>query len=45
MADFQCGECGYKFKNNKVPERCPYCSFEGSVRSAKSAQDFLDESV
>ena len=43
MIDFECRSCGYKFKNAKMPPRCPYCSKEGSVGLRKNAQDLLDE--
>ncbi|MBI2657588.1 hypothetical protein HYX08_02730 [Candidatus Woesearchaeota archaeon] len=45
MMDFECRSCGYKFKNAKMPQRCPYCSKEGGVGFRKTAQDLLDETL
>ncbi len=44
MEALECSACGYKFKSPKKPNRCPYCSKEGSVHPVKTAQDYLDES-
>lgn len=43
MLDLECRSCGYKFKNVKIPQRCPYCSKESSVGMRKTAQDLLDD--
>jgi len=43
MAGLECANCRYKFKRPDVPERCPYCGTQGSVRTIKTAQEFLDE--
>ncbi|MBS3105745.1 hypothetical protein J4234_05805 [Candidatus Woesearchaeota archaeon] len=43
MLDLECRNCGFKFKKDKVPPRCPYCSHEGKVGFRKTAQDLLDE--
>ncbi len=43
MMDLECRKCGFKFRKEKIPNRCPYCSKEGSVGSLKTAQDLLDE--
>ncbi|MBI2558116.1 hypothetical protein HYW20_02230 [Candidatus Woesearchaeota archaeon] len=45
MLDLQCRGCGFKFKKDKIPARCPYCSKEGDVGLVKSAQDWIDEST
>ncbi len=45
MMDLECRSCGFKFKNVKVPPRCPYCSKENSVGTLKMAQDLLDETL
>ena len=45
MLDLECKSCGFKFKKEKIPPRCPYCSKEGAVNFAKTAQDFLDETM
>ena len=45
MLELECRSCGYKFKNAKMPARCPYCSTEGAVGLRKSAQDLLDETL
>lgn len=45
MLDLECRQCGYKFMKQKIPARCPYCSKEGAVGLAKTAQDLLDETV
>ena len=45
MIDFECRNCGFKFKLVKIPPRCPYCSKEGSVGLLKTAQDLLDETL
>lgn len=28
MANYKCGNCGFKFKSSLEPRRCPYCSKE-----------------
>lgn len=43
MIGLECRACGYKFTKDKIPARCPYCSKEGKVGMAKTAQDLLDE--
>lgn len=43
MVDLECRNCGYKFRKEKIPPRCPYCSKEGAVGHLKTAQDLLDE--
>jgi|GEM_PF-2525627 Zn finger protein HypA/HybF involved in hydrogenase expression len=43
MLDLECRSCGYKFKNAKIPARCPYCSREAAVGLRKTAQDLLDD--
>ena len=45
MLDLECRKCGYKFRKEKIPARCPYCSKEGSVGLLKNAQDLLDETL
>ena len=45
MMDLECRSCGFKFRKEKVPVRCPYCSKEGSVGLLKSAQDLLNETL
>lgn len=45
MIDFECRNCGFKFRQEKKPLRCPYCSKEGSVGLLKTAQDLLDETL
>jgi len=45
MLDLECRNCGYKFRNVKIPNRCPYCSKESSVGLLKTAQDLLDETL
>ena len=45
MLDLECRGCGFKFKKDKVPPRCPYCSKEGAVGLVKTAQDWIDETV
>ena len=45
MIDLECRQCGFKFKKDKVPARCPYCSTEGSVGLLKTAQDLLDDTI
>lgn len=43
MINLECRKCGFKFRKDKMPNRCPYCSKEGSVGLLKNAQDLLDE--
>ena len=43
MIDLECKSCSFKFKKDKIPARCPYCSAEGSVGLLKTAQDLLDD--
>lgn len=43
LLKLQCSRCKYKFKRDKIPARCPYCSKEGAVEFEKTAQDILDE--
>ena len=45
MIDFECRSCGFKFRKEKMPQRCPYCSKEGSVGLRKTAQDLLNETL
>ena len=45
MIDLECSHCGFKFRLEKIPNRCPYCSKEGAVGLLKTAQDLLDETV
>ena len=45
MPDLECRSCGFKFRKEKTPVRCPYCSKESSVGLLKSAQDLLDETL
>lgn len=45
MLELECRNCGYKFRKDKIPGRCPYCSKEGKVGMAKNAQDLLDETL
>ena len=45
MIDLECRSCGFKFKKDKMPARCPYCSTEGAVGLLKTAQDLLDETL
>ena len=45
MPDLECRSCGYKFRKDKTPARCPYCSAEGKVGLLKTAQDLLDETL
>ena len=43
MFELECRNCHYKFSKDRIPARCPYCSKEGKVGMAKTAQDLLDE--
>ena len=43
MIDLECRNCGFKFRQEKIPPRCPYCSKESAVGFMKTAQDLLDE--
>jgi len=45
MLDLECRNCGFKFRKEKIPIRCPYCSTEGKVGFSKTAQDLLDETL
>jgi len=45
MMELECRSCGFKFKKEKIPPRCPYCSKERSVGLLKTAQDLLDETL
>ena len=45
MVDLECHNCGFKFKKDKIPVRCPYCSTEGTVGLLKTAQDLLNETL
>ena len=45
MIDLECRNCGFKFRQEKIPVRCPYCSKEASVGLLKTAQDLLDETL
>ena len=45
MIDLECRNCGFKFRQEKIPGRCPYCSKESSVGLLKTAQDLLDETL
>ena len=45
MINLECRSCGFKFSKEKIPQRCPYCSKEGSVGFLKTAQDLLNETL
>jgi|TARA_Y100000310_G_scaffold345855_1_gene471492 predicted Zn-ribbon and HTH transcriptional regulator len=45
MVDLECRNCNYKLVSKKIPPRCPYCSKEGVVGLAKTAQDILDDTI
>ncbi|MEK6983391.1 MAG: hypothetical protein AABX33_02365 [Nanoarchaeota archaeon] len=45
MIDLECRHCGYKFRKQKIQNRCPYCSKEGNVGLLKTAQDLLNETL
>ena len=45
MLELECRNCGFKFRKEKTPPRCPYCSIEGKVGFSKTAQDLLDETI
>ena len=45
MIELECLNCKYKFKLEKIPPRCPYCSKENSVGLLKTAQDLLNETL
>ena len=45
MLDLECHSCGFKFRKEKIPARCPYCSTEGGVGLLKTAQDLLNETL
>ena len=45
MIDLECRNCGFKFRKEKAPAICPYCSTEGKVGLLKTAQDLLDETL
>ncbi len=45
MVDLECRQCGFKFRKEKIPARCPYCSVEGTVGLLKTAQDLLDDTI
>jgi len=38
-----CTKCKYRFERDKIPNRCPYCSANGSVRQVELAQDIIDQ--
>jgi len=37
-----CTKCNYKFEKDKIPHRCPYCGYEGTIKEQLTAQDILD---
>lgn len=43
MLELECHNCNFKFRKEKIPPRCPYCSKEGAVGLMKTAQDLLNE--
>ena len=45
MLDLECRDCGFKFKKEKIPVRCPYCSTPSKVGLLKTAQNLLDETL
>ena len=45
MLDLECRSCGFKFRKEKIPPRCPYCSKESAVGLLKTAQDLVDETI
>ncbi|MFH1399788.1 MAG: hypothetical protein ABIG95_06805 [Candidatus Woesearchaeota archaeon] len=46
MATLYCERCGYKLEKapgKKIPPKCPYCAEKGTLKQAKTAQDWLNE--
>jgi len=43
MPKLQCIKCNYELEKEDIPNRCPYCSAEGTLGNLKIAQNFLDE--
>jgi predicted Zn-ribbon and HTH transcriptional regulator len=40
MTNFVCNECGYRFRNEEKPKKCPYCAGE-SIEKEKSAEELV----
>jgi predicted Zn-ribbon and HTH transcriptional regulator len=45
MMELECRHCGFKFRKERIPLRCPYCSKEGRISLPKTAQDLIDETI
>lgn len=43
MFKLYCTKCNYKFEKDKIPQRCPYCGNNGTVKKQLIAQDILNE--
>ena len=42
MAQLSCTNCNYKMQLDRVPEKCPYCGANGTVRKN---QDMYSETL
>jgi predicted Zn-ribbon and HTH transcriptional regulator len=45
LLSLECTRCKYKFSNKAIPTKCPYCSKEGCIQKAQTAQDLIDEAL
>ncbi len=42
MANYFCKECGYKFKNDKKKDACPYCG-KKSISEEQTAEEIIED--
>jgi predicted Zn-ribbon and HTH transcriptional regulator len=43
MVKLQCVKCNFEIEKEFVPRRCPYCAAEGTLETAVTSQNLLDE--
>ncbi len=43
--EFRCNRCRYRFKSDKMPERCPYCGEKKALAADENAEDLLESLV
>lgn len=42
MASYFCKECGYKFQNEKLKDKCPYCG-KKSIAEEQTAGEIIED--
>ena len=39
---YYCSKCKYEINKDKLPNRCPYCAAEGTLKKKETAQDLIN---